>query len=49
MLKEQDALPETYIWIRTKDEIDFDGEITDKTYTTTKNGNYIDILFQAVR
>ena len=49
LLKEQDALPETYIWIRTKDEIDFDGEITDKTYTTTKNGNYIDILFQAVR
>ena len=49
LLKEQNALPETYIWIRTKDEIDFDGEITDKTYTTTKNGNYIDILFQAVR
>ena len=39
LLKEQDALPETYIWIRTKDEIDFNGEITDKTYTTTKNGN----------
>ncbi len=49
ILKEQDALPEQYIWIRTKDDIDYDGEITDNIYKTTKNGNYIDILFQAIR
>lgn len=49
ILKEQNALPEQYIWIRTKDEIDYEGEITDNIYKTTKNGNYIDILFQAIR
>ncbi len=50
VLKEQGVLPENYIWIRTKGDSDFiEGEVTNNTYKTSNNGNYIDILFQAIR
>ena len=39
--------PEKYIVI--PDESDLNGELTTNTYTTTKNGNYLDILFSAIR
>lgn len=38
---------ETYISI--PEDSDIVGEITNKTYTTTGNGNYVDILFKALR
>lgn len=43
----QGELPEEYIKIRS--EHDLEGEITKNTYTTSKNGSYVDILFQALR
>ena len=30
-------------------DTDLDGEVTGKTYTTSTNGNYVDVLFQAIR
>lgn len=49
-LKNQGVLPDNYIWIRSKDDIDLEQEgVVNKTYTTSKNGSYVDILFQAIR
>ena len=49
-LRNQGVLPDNYIWIRSKDDIDLEQEgVVNKTYTTSKNGSYIDILFQAIR
>ena len=49
-LKNQGVLPDNYIWIRSKDDIDLEYEgVVNKTYTTSKNGSYVDILFQAIR
>lgn len=37
-----------YISIPSKDT-DLNGSVTDKTYTTTMNGTYVDVLFSAIR
>ena len=42
-----DPKEDTYISI--PDISDLHGDITGKTYTTTGNGNYVDILFSAIR
>lgn len=40
-------LPTKYISIPS--EVDLRGEVTNNTYTTTKNSNYVDVLFSAIR
>ena len=42
-----DITRETYISIPEDDDIN--GEVTNETYRTTGNGNYVDILFKALR
>ena len=42
-----DAAEDDYIFIPSKS--DGNGEVVGNTYTTTKNGNYIDVLFSAIR
>lgn len=44
---EVDKLPERFIKIRS--DADLEGEVTEKTYRTSINGTYIDILFSALR
>lgn len=46
-LKQEGLLPNEYISISSND--DLNGEITNNIITTSKNGTYIDILFQAIR
>ena len=41
------AADEDYIFVRS--ESDLEGQVTENTYTTTKNGSYVDILFGAIR
>ena len=41
--------PEADTYISIPNPSDLDGEITDKTYKTSVNGNYVDILFKALR
>ena len=41
------AAEEDYIFIPS--ESDMEGEVIGNTYTTTKNGSYVDVLFSAIR
>ena len=42
-----DAAESDYIFIPS--DSDMEGEVTENTYITTKNGSYVDILFGAIR
>jgi hypothetical protein len=43
-----DNLPAQYITIDSESNLE-EGEITNNTYTTSKNGSYLDVIFSSIR
>lgn len=43
----KDKLPDAYLAVPSV--TDLNGSVTNNTYTVTKNGNYVDVLFSAIR